>query len=75
MMPSHTHKNIMTTYTTQTLSGILLDRDGYEMATGVCARITDEGHLLINSTLHLLEDVRIFTDRIEAIGGAWTLLL
>lgn len=56
-----------------TTSGVLLDSDGFESATGVWAFIQD-GLLIVNSTPHALWDVRIFDNRIVSKASGWTLL-
>ena len=58
-----------------TLNGLLLNRDGFRLAEHVCAELnTADLTLRINSTLHNLDDVRIYGTRVESLGGAWTLL-
>lgn len=56
-----------------TTSGILLDSEGFESATGVWAFIQD-GLLIINSTPHALWDVRVYDNRIISKASGWTLL-
>ena len=59
-----------------TFTGLLINREGFTLAENVCAQIDrTENTLRINSTLHNLDDVRVYETRIESLGGAWTLFL
>ena len=61
---------------TLTFTGLLINREGITLAENICAQIDRADNTLrINSTLHSLEDVRVYATRIESLGGSWTLFL
>lgn len=62
------------TQKTLTKDGVLLNRELYTIARGL--EVALEGDFLrINATLHWLSDIILSADRVEAKGGAWTVLL
>lgn len=55
-------------------NGTLLNREGYAIARAL--EVALEGDFLrVNATLHWLSDITLSDDRVEAKGGAWTIIL
>lgn len=62
------------TQKTLTKNGTLLNREGYTIARAL--KVALEGDFLrVNATLHCISDIILSADRVEAKGGAWTIIL
>jgi hypothetical protein len=62
------------TQKTLTKNGTLLNREGYTIARAL--EVVLEGDFLrINASLHWLSDIILSADKVEAKGGAWTVIL